>query len=137
MNTQFANKIDLVRNSFPSLFSKDDVIRLIEDLSNETEKIMEDTKREPVIQRSIQEIFTQQSLERYAKKLVKLVAESLTENFNIDMIDDYELYMSGREVEIESISFSEHYIKDELESDIRDFLFDMAEDASEIQEVNQ
>lgn len=117
MNTQIANKIDLVRNSFPSVFSKDDVVKLLEDLSNETAS---DEQQQPVDtsgESTFKKIFSHENV----KQLAQFVCDSL-ENSGRDIIDDYELSISGREVEIDSVEFNNYEVKSCIESAVGNFI---------------
>lgn len=114
MNTQIANKIELVRNSFPSIFSKDDVIRLLEDLSNETASV------EQPAQTTDSSIFEKIFSDENIKQLGNFIYESL-DNSGRDIIDDYELSISGREVEVDSVEFNSYEIKSCIECAVRDF----------------
>ena len=116
MNTQIANKIELVRNSFPSIFSKDDVIRLLEDLSNETAS---SEKQQPA-QIGDSSIFEKIFSDENVKQLGNFIYESL-DNSGRDIIDDYELSMNGREVEVDSVEFNSYEIKSCIECAVRDF----------------
>jgi hypothetical protein len=104
MNTQIANKIELVRNSFPSVFSKDDVIRLLEDLSNETASELE--------QDSAPSIYKVLSSE-HIKELTEYIYESL-DSSGKDIIDDYELSLDGREIVIDSVYLNRNEILEEV-----------------------
>jgi hypothetical protein len=111
MNTQIANKIELVRNSFPSVFSKDDVIRLLEDLSNETASELE--------QDSAPSIYKVLSSE-HIKELTEYIYESL-DSSGKDIIDDYELSLDGREIVIDSVYLNRNEIMACIECGVIDF----------------
>lgn len=111
MNTQIANKIELVRNSFPSVFSKDDVIRLLEDLSNETASELE--------QDSAPSIYKVLSSE-HIKELTDYIYESL-DSSGKDIIDDYELSLDGREIVIDSVYLNRNEIMACIECGVIDF----------------
>lgn len=116
MNTQIANKIELVRNSFPSIFSKDDVLRLLEDLSNETASVEQQQPAQTTDSSIFDKIFSDENVE----KLANLIYDSL-DSSGRDIIDDYDLSISGREVEIDSVDFNNYEIKSCIESAVRDF----------------
>jgi hypothetical protein len=110
MKTEISNKISLVQNSFPSAWTKDDVIRLLSELNEELESKVE-PKREPVKGITKDDIRT----------LAINIASSI-EDMGLDVIDDYELYLSGREVELESIEINTLTLKGNIESEIEEFI---------------
>jgi hypothetical protein len=118
MNTQIANKIDLVRNSFPSVFSKDDVVKLLEDLSNETASDVQDSVQNtaPSGFVKLDDVFSEDNI----KILSGYMCDSL-DGGGTDIIDDYDLSISGREVEIDSVTFNSYSLRKCIESAIDDF----------------
>ena len=119
MKSEISNKISLVQNSFPSAWTKDDVIRLLSELNEELESKVE-PEQNPV--KGISELDI--------RELASNIATSI-ENMGLDIIDDYELYLSGREVELESIEINTRSLKDEIESEIKDFIDNLTEEVEE------
>ena len=118
MNTQIANKIDLVRNSFPSVFSKDDVVKLLEDLSIETASDEQDSVQDtaPSGFVKLDDVFSEDN--------IKILSGYMCDSFDMqgtDIIDDYDLSISGREVEIDSVTFNSYSLRKCIESAVDDF----------------
>ena len=123
MKSQIENKIALVNNSFPSIFSKEDVVRLLNQLNDEMES---EAKMPSYPQNSI-----------FTKEVIKDLSDKISDaldNCGTDIIDDYDLSISGREVELDSISFSSYQISKEITDVIEEFIADLdlsSEDSEE------
>ncbi len=130
MNTQFANKIDLVRNSFPSVFSKDDVIRLIEDLSNETESTQNLQQHLDHLDKPTQDarILIDEEMDELASRISNKLCRMGT-----GLIEDYELSISGREIEIDDVTIDESNIEYEVKEIIEEYIKELK---SELENIN-
>lgn len=130
MNTQFANKIDLVRNSFPSVFSKDDVIRLIEDLSNETESTQNLQQHLENLDKPTQDarILIDEEMDELASRISNKLCRMGT-----GLIEDYELTLSGREIEIDDVTIDESNIEYEVKEIIEKYINELK---AELEEIN-
>jgi len=122
MNTQIANKIDLVRNSFPSVFSKDDVVKLLEDLSNETAS--------DDVQESVQDarILIDEEMDELASRISNKLCRMGT-----GLIEDYELSISGREIEIDDVTIDESNIEYEVKEIIEKYINELK---AELKNIN-
>jgi hypothetical protein len=126
MKSEISNKISLVQNSFPSAWTKDDVIRLLSELNEELESKVEPEK---------------ESVKGITKDDIRTLASNIAssiEDMGLDVIDDYELYLSGREVELESIEINTRSLKGNIESEIEEFIDNLTieQEADEDQDEN-
>jgi PAB1-binding protein PBP1 len=130
MNTQFANKIDLVRNSFPSVFSKDDVIKLIEDLSNETESTQNIQQHLDHLDKPTQDarILIDEEIEELSSRIVNKLSRMGTE-----LISDFDLSISGREIEMDSIDIDEYEAQERINNVISDYISELK---AELEKIN-
>lgn len=108
MNTQIQTSIDIVSNSFPSIFTKDDVIKLLTDLDS---KLVSDDKP-TVIGLDIDQVkrIVEDSL---SNAMSSIDWEDIVDKNNAD------LYMSGNEVYIDSINVDTSSVEREL----KDYIF--------------
>ena len=60
------------------------------------------------------------------KELARSIAEDIA-SVGVDLVEDYDLSMSYREVELDSVDLNEDVIRREAESVIKDFFNDRAE----------
>jgi predicted RNA-binding protein Jag len=98
-----------VMNSFPSIYTKGDVVHLLgEILLVELEKIESQTKK------------VEFDLEEFKEDVINKV-ERIIDNYDIE--DEVELEMSGREIQV---SFDTSSLKDEIRDSISE-LIDMTE----------
>lgn len=103
MNTQIQQSIDIVNASFPSIFSKEDVVKLLTDL---------DSKLVP----------TASSIDKQylMDKVSKAIDEVIDNLDSLDIVDtgSAEFYLSGNQIQLESVGINEYYlnrtIKDEV-----------------------
>ena len=113
MNKQIQETIDRVSNSFPSIFTKDDVIKLLADLNAE----MQDEAPKQVIDKDV---------------LLTTFRQMLSEKDwdNVVDKDDIELSMGyDNKVEVDSVTINEDYLIDEA-VDALEALWDALEEAA-------
>jgi len=114
MNKNIQNSIEKVSNSFPSLFSREDVIKLLTDLNSE----MEAESPKPQIDKDV---------------LLTSFREMLSEKDWDDVVDknDIELGLSyHHQIEIESVPINEDFLIDSA-VDALEALWDTLEEAAE------
>lgn len=100
-----------VEFAFPSLFTKDDVIKVIRDLETQLKAAME----EEVIETKSKSL-TKEQIKEIAENAASSVASE-----GLNLIDDYDLTMNCREVELDSVELDENKIADEIERAISDW----------------
>ena len=96
--------IDLLGKQLPGFYSVEQVIKLITDIEEEPETVG----------------FHSDSI----RELGDNIAEAI-ESEGYDLIDDYDLSISGREVEIDSISFDTSRINRIVKDALEDFIEQM------------
>lgn len=107
-----------VLNAYPSIFTKDDVIALLRDLQNSLLTGVE----------AINDAAdTAGSSSTFSDEQVKDIASYVTSaicNYSdsISLIHDYDLSMSYREVEIDSITFDDGNIEDAVKEGINEWI---------------
>jgi hypothetical protein len=100
---EFDQAVHIVDSSFPSLYTKEDVIKVLRNL----EIILKDFIG------SDEEDETETVSKGLTKDQVQEIADAIASEIRgegIDLIEDYDLSMSYREVELDSIEFNEDEI---------------------------
>jgi hypothetical protein len=116
---EFDQAVHNVDSSFPSLYSKDDVIKLLRNLEA-TLKDWIDEKEETIQDRIV--LTTEQ---------LDLLIEAVTldvKDMGEDIIYDYDLSMNYKEVEIDSVDLSYENIKEKVEESIQEWFKNLNED---------
>jgi len=96
--------IDLLKQQLPGFYSAEQVIDMI-------------SKIEPEVLDAYEFEFTDERI----KTLVDNVVDEITD-LGIDAIDDYDLSMNGREVEIDSIDLSNYSVSGAVKSAVRNWV---------------
>ena len=100
---EFDQAAHIVDSSFPSLFTKEDVIKVLWDLE---QKLKAEINKNEITTKSLTEA------------QIKEIAENATSSIaseGMDLVEDYELSMSYREVELDSLTLDESRIAKEIE----------------------
>jgi len=116
---EFDQAVHNVDSSFPSLYSKDDVIKLLRNLEA-TLKDWIDEKEETIQDRIVLTI-----------EQLDLLIEAVTldvKDMGEDIIYDYDLSMNYKEVEIDSVDLSYENIKEKVEESIQEWFKNLNED---------
>jgi hypothetical protein len=109
---QAAHEVD---TAFPSLFTKEDVIKVLWDLE---QKLKAEINKNEITTKSL----TEAQIKEIAKNATLSIASE-----GMDLVEDYELSMSYREVELDSLTLDESRITNAIERVIADW-FESNED---------
>ena len=99
---EFDQATHIVDSSFPSLYTKEDVIKVLRDLEENLKAELNDKEEE-----------TETVTIGLTKDQVQEIADAVASEFRnegTDLISDYDLSMSYREVELDSVEFDEDEI---------------------------
>lgn len=116
---EFDQAVHIVDSSFPSLYTKCDVIKVLRDLET-TLKDWIDEKEETIQDRIV---LTTEQLDSLIEA-VTLEVKDMGEN----IIYDYDLSMNYKEVEIDSVDLNYDYIKETVETSIQNWFKKLNED---------
>jgi len=116
---EFDQAVHNVDSSFPSLYTKDDVIKVLRDLET-TLKDWIDEKEETIQDRIV---LTTEQLDSLIET-VTIEVKDMGEN----IIYDYDLSMNYKEVEIDSVDLNYDYIKETVETSIQNWFKKLNED---------
>ena len=104
---EFDQATHIVDSSFPSLYTKEDVIKVLRDLEEKLKVEMDDNSEEETTTKIS---ITEEQIQEIAENAASSIAAEGT-----DLVEDYDLSMSYREVEIDSISLDESRMAKEIE----------------------
>jgi hypothetical protein len=99
---QAAHDVD---SSFPSLYTKEDVIKVLRNLEEVLKTELNGNDEETTSKVSL----TKEQIKEIAENAASSVASE-----GLNLIDDYDLSMSYREVELDSVELDESKIADEI-----------------------
>ena len=102
---EFDQAVHIVDSSFPSLYTKEDVIKVLRDLEATLKDFIG----------SDEETTSKVSL---TKEQIKEIAENAASSVvseGMDLVEDYDLSMSYREVELDSLTLDESRVAKEIE----------------------
>ena len=102
---EFDQATHIVDSSFPSLYTKEDVIKVLRDLE---EKLKVELGNEEETTTKID--ITEEQIQEIAENAASSIASE-----GVDLVEDYDLCMNYREVEIDSISLDESRMAKEIE----------------------
>lgn len=114
----FQTAREQVSNSYPSIFTKDDVIRLIIDLEKNMDGVITETKSVGISKEKVQEI-----LEKYTDG-VKTAIEYNVSTRDMWSDDRIEMSVSYREICIDDVEIDFDPVLDVISSELRDFDLD-------------
>jgi hypothetical protein len=100
---EFDQATHIVDSSFPSLYTKEDVIKVLRDLEENLKAELNDEEEEE----------TETISKGLTRDQVQEIADAIASEFRgegTDLISDYDLSMSYREVELDSVEFDEDEI---------------------------
>lgn len=108
MNQFFTSKIDFVKQSFPSVFTKEDVVKIIEDLYFDVSSIIDSQTKTEMTADDMRD-------------LADAISSSLSGSGS-DILRDYDLVINyGREVEIDDFTLNENMMSDVAFREIKSF----------------
>jgi hypothetical protein len=116
---EFDQAVHNVDSSFPSLYTKDDVIKVLRDLETTLKDWI--NEKEETIQDRI--VLTTEQLDSLIEA-VTLEVKDMGEN----IIYDYDLSMNYKEVEIDSVDLNYDYIKETVETSTQNWFKKLNED---------
>lgn len=99
ISSQHAKHRQFVETAFPSVFTKEDVCKLLDEFTNDLYAGITDV-----------EVSTSLVTELQIESISNDIAEEVS-GLGMDLVNDYELEMSYREVELTSIEISERQIR--------------------------
>ena len=114
---QAAHDVD---SSFPSLYTKEDVIKVLRNLEEVLKTELNGNDEETTSKDIIDEAQIKEIAENAASSIV---------SEGLDLVDDYDLSMSYREVELDSLTLDESRVAKEIERAIADW-FDVNRDSN-------
>lgn len=112
LTAAFSQMVHTVDKAFPSLFTKEDVIVVLKDLEEQLEAAMNGNEEETTTKISI--------TEDQIKEIADNAASSVSSE-GVDLVEDYDLTMNYREVELDTVSLDESRISKEIERAITDW----------------
>ena len=116
---EFDQAVHIVDSSFPSLYTKCDVIKVLRDLETTLKDFI--SEKEETIQYRI--VLTTEQLDSLIEA-VTIEVKDMGEN----IIYDYDLSMNYKEVEIDSVDLNYDYIKETVETSIQNWFKKLNED---------
>jgi len=116
---EFDQAVHIVDSSFPSLYTKCDVIKVLRDLETTLKDFI--SEKEETIQDRI--VLTTEQLDSLIEA-VTIEVKDMGEN----IIYDYDLSMNYKEVEIDSVDLNYDYIKETVETSIQNWFKKLNED---------
>jgi len=116
---EFDQAVHNVDSSFPSLYTKDDVIKVLRDLETTLKDFI--NEKEETIQDRI--VLTTEQLDSLIEA-VTLEVKDMGE----DIIYDYDLSMNYKEVEIDSVDLNYETIREKVEGSIQEWFKNLNED---------
>jgi uncharacterized protein YneR len=129
----FQQAREQVSNSYPSIFTKDDVIRLIIDLEKNMQEIVSETKSVGITKEKVQEI-----LEKYTDGLKEAI-EYNVETRDMWSDDNIQMSVSYREICIDDVEIDLDPVLDVISSECRNFdldeYFEEEEEENEVLEI--
>jgi hypothetical protein len=100
---EFDQAVHIVDSSFPSLYTKEDVIKVLRDLEATLKDFIGSDEEDET------ETVSKGLTKDQVQEIVDAIASEIRGE-GIDLIEDYDLSMSYREVELDSIEFNEDEI---------------------------
>ena len=100
---EFDQAAHIVDSSFPSLYTKEDVIKVLRDLEATLKDFIGSDEEDKI--ETVSKGLTRDQVQEIADAIASEIRDGGT-----DLIEDYDLSMSYREVEIDSVEFNEDEI---------------------------
>ena len=109
---EFDQAVHIVDSSFPSLYTKEDVIKVLRNLETSLKDFIGNEEE------------TIKSLPSITKEAIREIAENAASSVSseaFDLVDSYDLTMNYREVELDQLSLDESGVANEIERAISDW----------------
>ena len=100
VSSEHAKHRQFVETSFPSIYTKEDVCKILDELVNGVYASLAD------VEETTSETLSELQIESIANDVAEMVGD-----LGMDIVNDYELEMSYREVELSSVEISERQIR--------------------------
>jgi hypothetical protein len=100
ISSELSKHRQFVETSFPSIYTKEDVCKLIDEFTSDVFKLI------PDVVEATSTTLSELTIESIANDVAEMVSD-----LGMDAINDYELEMSYREVELSSVEISERQIR--------------------------
>lgn len=100
ISSELSKHRQFVETSFPSIYTKEDVCKLIDEFTSDVFKLI------PDVVEATSTTLSELQIESIANDVAEMVSD-----LGMDAINDYELEMSYREVELSSVEISERQIR--------------------------
>ena len=107
---EFDQAVHIVDSSFPSLYTKEDVIKVLRNLETILKDFVSDEEKANI----------KLSNEQF-DELIETITNDIT-GLGIDVVDDYELSMNYKEVELDGLDLDSSVIEDQVKRSINDWL---------------
>ena len=100
VSSEHAKHRQFVETSFPSIYTKEDVCKILDELVNGVYASLAD------VEETTSKTLSELQIESIANDVAEMVGD-----LGMDLVNDYELEMSYREVELSSVEISERQIR--------------------------
>ena len=107
---EFDQAVHIVDSSFPSLYTKEDVIKVLRNLETTLKDFISDEEKTNV----------KLSNEQF-DELIETITNDIT-GLGMDVVHDYELSMNYKEVELDSLDLDSSVIEDQVKTSIRHWI---------------
>jgi len=100
VSSEHAKHRQFVETSFPSIYTKEDVCKILDEVVNGVYASVSE------LEETTSETLSELQIESIANDVAEMVSD-----LGMDIVNDYELEMSYREVELSSVEISERQIR--------------------------
>ena len=107
---EFDQAVHIVDSSFPSLYTKEDVIKVLRNLETSLKDFISDEEKANI----------KLSNEQF-DELIEIITNDIT-GLGMDVVHDYELSMNYKEVELDGLDLDSSVIEDQVKRSINDWL---------------
>ena len=107
---EFDQAVHIVDSSFPSLYTKEDVIKVLRNLETILKDFVSDEEKANI----------KLSNEQF-DELIETITNDIT-GLGMDVVHDYELSMNYKEVELDGLDLDSNIIEDQVKRSINDWL---------------
>jgi hypothetical protein len=116
---EFDQTVHLVSFSISSVFTKDDVIQILRNL----ESVLKEYTSEKELTENNGNILTTEQI----NSLIETVTNEIS-SMDENIIDDYELSMDGKEVQLDSVSLNYYTVEEKVSGAVNDWFTNLNDD---------
>jgi hypothetical protein len=116
---EFDQTVHLVSFSISSVFTKDDVIQILRNLES---VLKEHTSKKELTENNGNILTTEQ-----INSLIEIVTNEVS-SMDENIIDDYELSIDGREVQLDSVSLNYYTVEEKVSGAVNDWFTNLNDD---------